>query len=72
MFLYPHLCSFVYLLIPKHCGKTVITLEAFIDIRSLLQNQRGKLRQGDDNLAQQLSELAAFQVWFSAHNLGYS
>lgn len=61
----------MYFLIPKHCGKKVIKLEAFIDIRSLLQNQRGKLRQGADDLAQQLRELAAFPVWFSAHNLGY-
>lgn len=70
MFLYPHLCSFVYLLISKHCGKKVIKLEAFIDIRSLLQNQRGKLRQGADDLAQQLRELAAFSVWFFSTQFG--
>lgn len=71
MFLYPHLCSFVYLLIPKHSGKKiVIKLEAFFDIRSLLQNQRGKLRQGADDPAQQLRELAAFPVWFSSTQFG--
>lgn len=64
---YVHLCIYSF---QNTVEKTIIKLEAFIDIRSLLQNQRGKLRQGADGLAQQLRELAAFPVWFSSTQFG--
>lgn len=63
------ICAYTH---SKTLWEKVIKWEAFIDIRSFLQNQRGKLTQGADDLAQQLRALAAFPVWFSARSLGYS